>query len=165
MRAIFFCLIAFIFLSGIACRPVENSTDIRVKKIIDGDTIDVQFPSGAVERVRLIGIDTPETVDPRRPVQCFGKEASAHLKKIIAGVAVQLESEPQNQDRDKYGRLLRYVFLTDGTFINEQMVREGYAYAYTRFPFAFAQRFARTQRDARIAQRGLWSPLTCDGKR
>lgn len=163
MRKIFLILTVF-FVSGFACRPPEPASATTVVRVIDGDTIEVRLAQGAIEKVRLIGIDTPETVDPRRPVQCFGKEASAHLKELLIGRVVQLEREPQNDDRDKYGRLLRYVFVAD-EFINQKMVSDGYAYAYTKFPFAFKNQFINAQREARIAQRGLWSPLTCGGRR
>lgn len=160
----YFLIFTVFFLSGFACRPPEPASATTVTRVIDGDTIEVRLAQGTKEKVRLIGIDTPETVDPRRPVQCFGKEASAHLKELLAGREVQLEREPQNDDRDKYGRLLRYVFISDG-FINQKMISDGYAYAYTKFPFSFKGQFMDAQREARIAQRGLWSPLTCGGKR
>ncbi len=136
-----------------------------VSKIIDGDTLDVKLPHGATERVRLIGIDTPESVDPRRPVQCFGYEASAYLKKLIGTQPVYIERDALSDDRDKYGRLLRYIFLPDNTFVNEKMVADGYAYAYTRFAFTFKTSFVAAQRDARAGSRGLWSVNSCAGRR
>jgi len=96
-----------------------------VRRVIDGDTIVVRV-GGRDERVRLIGIDTPETVDPRKPVQCFGPEASAHTKALLpVGSAVRLERDAEA--RDKYGRLLAYVYRSsDGLFINLELVRDGF---------------------------------------
>jgi micrococcal nuclease len=122
-----------------------------VARVIDGDTI--ELTTG--ERVRYIGIDTPETKDPRKAVQCFGKEASAHNKELVLGQKVRLEKDISNEDR--YHRLLRYVYLEDGTFLNLALVTDGYARAATFPPdVKYAQVFVEAERAARTAGRGLW---------
>ena len=121
-----------------------------VERVVDGDTIIVR----GVGRVRLIGVDTPETVDPRRPVEFFGKEASAFTRSMVGGKRVRLEYDWERTDR--YGRTLAYVYLADGTFLNAEIIRQGYGHAYTRFPFKHLDWFRRLQREAREADRGLW---------
>ena len=127
-----------------------------VERVVDGDTIIVQ----GVGRVRLIGVDTPETVDPRRPVECFGKEASAFTTRLLEGQHVRLEYDQERTDR--YGRTLAYVHLEDGTFANAEIVRQGYGHAYTRFPFHYLDEFREHQREARQADRGLWGARCAD---
>jgi len=125
---------------------------VLITKVIDGDTVEIE--GGA--RVRLIGIDTPETVDPRKPVQCFGIQASDYAKSLLTGVAVKLEKDVE--DKDKYNRLLRYIYLADGTFVNLKLVAEGYASAYPYPPnIAHATEFKTAQANARMAGLGLWS--------
>ncbi len=106
-----------------------------VTRVVDGDTIILN----GKERVRLIGVDTPETVHPRRPVQYFGKEASAFTKRMIEGKKVRLEYDQTRKDR--YGRTLAYVYLEDGTHLNAEIVKQGYGHAYTRFPFRYLKEF------------------------
>ncbi len=129
---------------------------VKVVRVVDGDTIVVRFENGRYEKVRLIGINTPETVDPRRPVQYFGKEASRYTKKHLLGKTVYLQYDWQI--RDKYGRLLAYVFLPDGTFFNAKIVEDGYAFAFTRYPFKYMKMFRKLEAEAREAGRGLWNP-------
>jgi micrococcal nuclease len=120
-------------------------------RVIDGDTIELD----GGERVRLIGVDTPETVDPRRPVQYFGREASAFTRRMVEGKAVRLEHDQETLDH--YGRTLAYVYLQDGTFLNAEILRQGYGHAYTRFPFRYQQQFVQLEREARENGRGLWA--------
>ena len=127
----------------------------RVLRVVDGDTISVRV-GGHTERVRYIGVDTPESVKPGTPVQCYAERAAAANAALVAGREVKLvrDAEP----RDKYGRLLAYVYREDGSFVNAQLVREGYARTLTIPPnVAHAGEFARFARAARIAGRGLWS--------
>lgn len=134
-----------------------------VVKVVDGDTIDVNI-DGKTERLRLIGIDTPETVDPRKPVQCFGKEASNKAKELLEGKKVRLESDDSQDNRDKYDRLLRYVHLEDGTLYNKIIIAEGYAHEYTyNVPYKYQSEFKQAQKEAEEAEKGLWSPSTCNG--
>lgn len=121
-----------------------------VTRVVDGDTIVIE--SG--EKVRYIGVNTPESVDPRRPVECFGKEASAKNKELVAGKQVLLEKDVS--DKDRYGRLLRYVWLGD-TMINDMLVREGYAQVDTVPPDVKQKdRFIASERVARDGKLGLW---------
>ncbi|MDX6687795.1 MAG: micrococcal nuclease [Baekduia sp.] len=136
--------------------PAENQP-ARVVRVVDGDTILVATAGGAQERVRYIGMDTPETVKPRTPVQCYGKKASAANKRLVAGQAVRLVSDAER--RDRYGRLLAYVYrASDGLFVNAELVRDGYARPLTIAPNArHAREFAALAAAARRAGRGLWS--------
>lgn len=137
----------------------------RVARVVDGDTVDVQL-AGRVERVRLIGINTPESVDPRRPVECFGVEAAANARAMLDGQVVLLEADPSQGDRDPNGRLLRYLWLTDGRLVNLEQIVQGYAFEYTyATPYRYQDQFRAAERAAREAEAGLWSPATCAGQR
>lgn len=127
----------------------------QVTNVVDGDTLKVAI-GGPVETIRLIGVDTPETVHPNKPVEFFGKEASAFTRRMAEGQLVRLEADAQGTDRDKYGRLLRYVFLPDGKLLNAEIISQGYGHAYTRFPFSRMEEFRALERQAREANRGLW---------
>lgn len=131
------------------------SLEARVVRVVDGDTVKVATPSGT-DTVRYIGIDTPESVKPNTPVQCFAKAASHRNAQLVAGQPVRLVVgvEP----RDRYGRLLAYVYRrTDGRFVNAALVAEGYARTLTFPPNdRFAQRFGALAATARAAGRGLW---------
>ena len=132
--------------------------------MVDGDTVDVQFDDGNVERLRLIGMDSPEVVDPRKPVQCFGREASSHAHELLDGQSVSIETDPSQGDRDIYGRYLAYIWLPDGRNFGEVMIGDGYAHEYTyRFPYVYQDEFKAAQTDAMANQLGLWSPTTCAG--
>lgn len=129
----------------------DDTERVLVTRVIDGDTIEIE--GGA--RVRYIGIDTPETVDPRKPVQCFGAEASQRNKELVEGKQARMEKDTSETDR--YGRLLRYVFIGD-TMINLRLVAEGYAHAATFPPdVAHHREFLAAEREARSEQRGLWT--------
>jgi len=141
----------------------ETQKSYEVVRVVDGDTVDVSM-DGKVERLRLIGINTPETVDPRKPVECFGKEASNKAKDILSGKKVFLENDSSQGERDKYDRLLRYVFLEDGTSFNSLMIKEGYAYEYTYdLPYKYQAEFKQAQKEAETSRAGLWGN-TCNGK-
>ena len=107
--------------------------------------------------VRLIGVDTPETVHPTKTVQHFGAEASAYTKAALEAKTVTLEADPTGDTRDRYGRLLRYVHL-DGQNFNARFIREGYGHAIRRFRYSLKAQFIRLEDSARKAGRGLWSP-------
>jgi micrococcal nuclease len=159
--------------ADVAARPTASPTpagleEALVTNVVDGDTIDVLI-EGREMRVRYIGIDTPETVDPRRPVECFGREASERNRRLVEGRSVGLERDVS--ETDQYGRLLRYVWV-DGGMVNAALVEEGYATAAAYPPdVRYAEMFASLQSDAREAGRGLWgacatpepSPPTADG--
>jgi len=127
-----------------------------VTQFDDGDTIIVDM-NGVEEKVRFIGVDTPETKDPRKPVQCFGKAASTFTKNLIGDQPVKLEADPTNTNRDRYNRLLRYVYLPDGTLVNLEIIRQGYGFAYVGFPVQKLEEFKAAQAEARKANRGLWA--------
>lgn len=132
-----------------------------VVKVVDGDTIDVNL-DGKTERIRFIGLNTPETVDPRKPVECFGREASGKAGEIMAGQEVRLEADPSQGDRDKYGRLLRYVYLKDGTDVVLKLISDGYGYEYTYdLPYKNQDQYNKAEAEAREGGRGLWAPGVC----
>jgi micrococcal nuclease len=132
-------------------KPAPSGEWRVVVRVIDGDTLELD----GAERVRLIGVNTPESVDPRRPVEYFGKEASAFTRRLAQGKRARLEYDRERQDR--YGRTLAYVHLEDGTFLNAEIIRQGYGQAYTRFPFRYAEQFRAYEREARENRRGLWA--------
>lgn len=136
----------------------------KVLKVVDGDTIKVEI-EGKSETIRLIGINTPETVDPRKDVQCYGKEASDNAKNLLSNTFVRLEGDSTQGERDKYGRLLRYVYLEDGRSFNQLMISDGFAHEYTfdSNPYKYQLDFKKSEQEARSAEKGLWSTGTCSG--
>lgn len=144
-------------------QPLESSTSAAPKKylvtkVMDGDTFEFKSEN-QLFKVRLIGIDTPETVDPRRPVGCFGKNASNETKRLIEGKEVILTKDIS--ETDKYNRLLRYVFLPlsggENLFINDYLIRQGFANASSYPPdVKYNNRFAQAEKEARDNLRGLW---------
>ena len=134
----------------------RSATNYRatVVRTIDGDTIDVRFGNGRVERVRVLGVDTPETKDPRKPVQCYGPEASAYTHARLSGRHVRLETDVEA--RDKYGRLLAYVYAGDVRF-DDELLRLGYGRLLIIPPNGVhARSMLRAELDARAERRGLW---------
>ncbi len=131
-----------------------------VVRVIDGDTLDIDCPDAMSPhtRVRLWGVDTPETVKPESPVEHFGPQASQFTRATVGGRSVTLELEPRHT-RDAHGRLLAYVFLEDGRMLNRMLVAEGYGYADPRFQHRCADEFARLQRHAMRESLGLWAEL------
>ncbi len=167
---LFFVLTGILYLSGSRIRTekipdprprilalVTQVPDgfVKVLDTVDGDTIKV-LVDGEEETVRLLGVDTPETKDPRRGVQCFGHAASEFTKSLLMGQAVKLVTDPQEQNRDSFGRLLRYIYLEDGTMVNEKLVAEGYAFAYEKYPTGRTERLKVLEQRARSRQLGLW---------
>jgi endonuclease YncB( thermonuclease family) len=140
----------------------KTEETFEVERVIDGDTLTLNM-NGKKETLRLIGMDTPETVDPRKPVQCFAKEASAKAKEMLTGKRVRIEADPSQGERDKYNRLLRYIFLEDGTFFNKVMIEDGYAHEYTyNIPYRYQSEFKEAETRARESKRGLWGDV-CNG--
>jgi micrococcal nuclease len=132
-------------------------------RVVDGDTIVVltekSKTSISTAKVRLIGVDTPETVHPFKPVERYGKEASTFLTNMLKGEDVYLLYEGKTPTKDKYGRLLAYVYRApDGLFVNAEIVRQGYGYAYVNYPFKYMGQFKQLERAARTTRRGLWVP-------
>lgn len=143
---------------------VESQEELfDVIKVVDGDTIAVRM-NGKSETIRLIGIDTPETNDPRTGVQCFGKEATAKLKSVI-GTRVSIERDSGEGERDKYDRLLAYIYSEEGTMLNKYLIAQGYAYEYTYDDaYKYQKEFKSAQADAKAKKRGLWAPDACPEK-
>ncbi len=134
-----------------------RALDARVTRVVDGDTVEARV-DGATEDVRYIGVDTPESVKPDTPVECYALEASHFNERLVEGEAVRLEFDAER--RDPYGRLLAYVYLGD-RFVNAELVRRGYATTLTIPPNdRFADLFDRLEREASAAGRGLWG--ACD---
>ena len=127
-----------------------------ITHFVDGDTIIVNM-NGHDETIRFIGADTPETHKPNTPVQCYGPEASAYTKQRIGNKRVQLVSDPLSTDRDRYKRLLRYVYLPDGTNLNQELIAKGYAFYYPYFPFTKSLDFEQSEKSAIRSGLGLWS--------
>jgi micrococcal nuclease len=145
---------------GISEQSSEPRNEIPEKRVvvrvIDGDTI-VVSPN---EKVRLIGVDTPETTHPKKAVQCFGKSAKEFTWSMVERRPVGLvldESNAARNHKDRYGRTLAYVYFDDGTMLNAELIRRGYAHAYTRFPFRHVVEFRQLERIARSQAVGLWA--------
>lgn len=135
----------------------KNYQEANVIKVVDGDTIHVLLDNKD-QTIRLIGVDTPETVDPRKKVQCFGKEASEFTKGKLSGKKVFLQNDVTQTNIDKYNRLLRYVVLPDGTNFNKLLIQEGYAHEYTYdVPYQYQAEFKGAQKEAQEKNLGLWS--------
>jgi micrococcal nuclease len=128
-----------------------------VVEVIDGDTIKVDIGEKIVT-VRLIGIDTPETAGPHNPQgDYFGPEAAQYAKQLLENQLVYLIPDPMQSNRDKYDRLLRYVFLEDGTLVNAKLIADGFAYNYIYEPFQFMKQFDYLEKQAKENHLGLWS--------
>jgi len=146
--------------TGATLEPSSSPTPVGLEEafvinVVDGDTIDVLI-DGREFRLRYIGIDTPETVDPRRPVECFGREASERNRELVEGITVGLERDVS--ETDQFGRLLRYVWA-NGEMVNAALVEEGYASSSTFPPdVRYAELFAALETQARAHNRGLWGP-------
>jgi len=147
-------LLLLLALAFPACTTASSANGATVLRVIDGDTIEVAY-QGQRERVRYIGINAPEIHHPRKGVEYYGQEAQAANRRLVEGKTVRLEFDVQR--RDRYGRLLAYVFLPDGTFVNAWLVEHGYAQVMTIPPnVRYQDLFLRLQREAREARRGLW---------
>lgn len=132
-------------------RPAPTEGWRVVERVIDGDTL--KLDGG--ERVRLIGVDTPELGDSRAAVRAYARLATEFVRQACEGQRVRLEYNQQL--RDRYGRTLAYVYLENGTFLNAELIRQGYGFAYTRFPFTYLEEFRQLEQEARAAERGLWA--------
>lgn len=146
---------------GISTKPISPSPEYnfnRVTKIIDGDTFELETG----QKVRLIGINTPETKDPRKEIQCFGNQAEKETQKILIGKIIKLEKDISETDR--YGRLLRYVYV-DGLFINKYLVENGFAYSISYPPdIKYQKILSQSESLARKQGRGLWSNCPLNSK-
>ncbi|GBE04316.1 thermonuclease precursor [bacterium BMS3Abin09] len=149
-------VLLFLFSPGIINAEQKSSSSNNLhycSYVIDGDTI-IVIIDRKKEKVRLIGVDTPEKDGPYTKEEPFSREASAFTKKIAEGKQVRLEYDWQK--RDKYGRLLAYVYLEDGTFLNAELIKQGYGTAFRKFTFKYRDDFIRYEREARGSKKGLW---------
>lgn len=131
----------------------------RVTHVYDGDTILVDMDS-VLEKVRFIGVDTPETHDPDVAEQCYGAEATKFTTDQLLNKSVRLESDLTNSNRDRYERLLRYVYAENGELMNKALIKQGFGFAYTRFPFLKKGEFLNAETEARDQNQGLWKKCT-----
>ncbi|KKQ46844.1 MAG: Micrococcal nuclease [Candidatus Woesebacteria bacterium GW2011_GWC1_38_13] len=164
-----------VFLSSVYNETVKTETEVsslsidtnnvinaKVSRVIDGDTIEVSIDS-KTEKVRIIGIDSPETVDPRNSVECFGILSSNKAREALKiGGDIYLESDPSQDNKDKYSRLLRYVWINEKTDFGRYMIEEGYAYEYTyEKPYKYQSIYKQSQKDAEVGKKGLWADGVC----
>lgn len=138
--------------------PFLKREDVFISQVIDGDTI--RLSDG--RSIRLIGVDTPELHHPELPVQYFANEASEFTKKLCEKSNVTIEYE--NNARDVYNRMLAYVYLSDGRCLNQELIKRGYGYVYTRFPFSKKDEFLALEKTARADQRGMWTHSPRDAR-
>lgn len=139
---------------------IHDGVLYHVDHVLDGDTF-VANISGHEVTVRLIGMDTPEVVDPRKPVQCYGPEASAKGKELLNGKDIYIEKEKAKGDYDIYGRVLAYARFSDGFLYNKYMIEEGYAreYTFNKEKYKYQSEFKEAQKQAQKEKKGLWG--TC----
>lgn len=142
--------------------PAVTSNSYKVTSVVDGDTVKINL-NGTIETIRIIGINTPETVDPRKPVECFGKEASDKAKSLLTNQTIIIEQDLSQGDRDKYGRLLRYIILPNGKDYGLEMISGGYAYEYTYDkPYSKQSLYKSAQNTAQTNKVGLWGEDVCN---
>ena len=166
MKYVLILALVIIILLGIFTCPKQLPraplSGYPVVRVVDGDTFIIDI-NGTQTRVRLIGIDTPESVHPNKEVEYFALEASNFLKDLLEGQNVLLAYDQANSatdNQDRYGRLLAYAYrASDSLFVNAELIREGYAHAYTRYPFRYLEDFLKYERDARMQGKGLWQEL------
>lgn len=131
--------------------PAAEPASLRVRQVIDGDTLTVS----GIGTVRLIGVDAPEKTGGYRESEPYGDAATKFLRSLVDGKLVRLEYE--GETKDQYNRTLAYVFLEDGTLVNEAIIRAGFAETYRRFEYRRKPAFQAAEREARAAQRGMWA--------
>jgi micrococcal nuclease len=136
----------------------------RVVKVLDGDTAEIDI-NGQVKKVRFIGMDTPEVHDPRKPVQCYGREASARGHELLEGKMVGIEYDQIVGETDKYSRTLAYIILPSGEIYNQKMIAEGYAHEYTYQgqAYKYQSNFKQAEVSAKSLGLGFWGASTCKG--
>jgi len=172
---LFALILAGLILAGrLGIIPAPTGTDqqryhdkiFNVIKVVDGDTLDLDIPDPTTgknfTRVRLWGVDTPETKHPTRGQMYFGPEASDFTRKLALNQQVRVSLEPYENTRGKYGRLLAYIFLPDGSMLNEQLIEKGYGYADPRFKHILRRKFLNLEKQAQKEKLGLWQNVTPD---
>jgi len=162
--ALIAALVIIILLSILTC-PEKSSVateQYTVTRVVDGDTF-IASIDNSEQRIRLIGVDTPESVHPNKDVEHFALEASAFLKDLLEGQRVFFGYEQSNaatNHKDRYGRVLAYAYrASDSLFVNAEIIRKGYGHAYTMYPFSMQEEFLKLERDARIGKLGLWAEM------
>lgn len=142
--------------------PVPSDAPLyKVLRVVDGDTIVIEV-EGKSESIRMIGVDTPELNDSRTGVQCFAKEAAEKTKALVTGKSIYLEKDDSQGERDKYKRLLGYVFLENGAFVNKALIAGGFAHEYTYDgAYKYQKQFKAAQLEAKEGEVGLWAPDAC----
>lgn len=150
--------------SLLANEEIRKSPTYKVLRVVDGDTIRIDY-NGKDEKVRFIGLDTPETKDPRKPIQCFGREATAKMTEFAENKNIRLEFDKTQGERDKYGRLLAFVYSEDNKNLAYEMIRQGYGneYTYNSNPYKYQNELKEAARKAREENKGLWAENTCAG--
>jgi micrococcal nuclease len=141
-----------------------NEKTFTVVKAVDGDTIDIDIPDASYKttRIRLLAIDTPETDKSPKGAMYYGKEASEFTSKTALGQKVTILLDKLSKTRDKYDRLLAFVRFTDGKILNEELVSHGFAYADTRFPHSYYEKYIQLEKTAREQKKGLWEKVTVE---
>ena len=161
-----------------------NEKVFTVVKVVDGDTIDINIPDDNYKdtspvrdktstmserpleavsngtRIRLLGVDTPETKNPHTKVMYFGPEASKFTTDTVLGQNIIVIMDKMSKPRDKYNRLLSYIRLPDGRILNEELISQGFGYADTRFPHSFYEKYIQLEKTAREEKKGLWGKVT-----
>lgn len=146
---------AYVTYAATVVRIDENEL-YQVATVLDGDTFKVNVGWHQIT-VRMLGIDTPETVDPRKPEQCYGHEASDESKRLLTGQSVRMKLNPNREERDRYNRYLAYVYLEDGTFMSEYLLTNGFAREYTYGkPYVYQKEFRSIEKEAKERKVGLW---------
>lgn len=139
--------------------PIDQNEQYQVVKVLDGDTFQIKI-NKEIATVRMLGIDTPETVDPRKGIQCYGKQASDKTKELLLGKYVSLSTDPSQDNTDKYGRILAYVNIKDGIFINQYLLEYGYAREYKyKFNYQKRKEFKKLENLAKKKKIGLWGSI------
>lgn len=143
--------------------PADVQGPFQVSEVVDGDTYRITGPQG-ISTVHLIGIEAPDTKAHNQPAHCFGREATQAAEQLVGSQAVWMHNEPTHDAQDRHGRQLVYLWLADGTLVNEKLIRDGFAIEYTgREPYQQQDDFRAAQDEARQDSRGLWAASTCNG--
>lgn len=138
---------------------IDSNVSYQVLRVLDGDTFQIKI-NREIVTVRMLGIDTPETVDPRKGIQCYGKQASDKTKELLLGKYVSLSTDPSQDNTDKYGRILAYVNIKDGIFINQYLLEYGYAREYKyKFDYQKRKEFKKIENLAKKKKIGLWGSI------
>jgi len=159
MRALFLVLFVFFVVSAAGA---AGDLPAKVIRVIDGDTVEARLAdTGIIERIRIIGLDTPELHHPRKPVEYYAQEAKERAELLLLGKSIKLRLDETNTvkgHRGRYRRLLAHVIFSQGAYFAESMILEGYAHAYLKYPFdpALMERFRDAEKQARQSGRGLW---------